>query len=737
MSIIGQPMNRTDGKAKVTGHARYSADHVFPGLTYAVIVNSTIPKGRIVGFDTTETKQVPGVLFVMTHENALQLPEATKSGKLQPPVGRVLTLLQYDSVRYNNEPVALVVADTFEHAREGAARLKVQYERADALLAFEQAKEVTHAPDTVLSESADTSRGHFHSGMLASIENVDEIYTTPMEHHNPLEPHATIAFWEGDQLTLYDSTQYIYGVHRIVAQTLGIPPENVRVICPYVGGGFGCKGSAWSHVVLAAMAAKQMERPVKLVLDRNQMFGQVGARPMTEQRMTLAAMSDGRLTASRHHVIAATSMFEDWIEPCALVTRMMYACPNQETSHRLARMDIGTPTFMRAPGEATGSFVQEAAMDELAYKLGIDPLQIRLQNYAERDPGKDLPWSSKALRQCYEVGAERFGWGRRNPEPCSMQDGDWQVGWGMATATYPTNRLPAMAWARMNADGTASVCSGTQDLGTGTYTIMTQVAAETLDIPPDKVKFDLGDTNYPEAPVSGGSMTVASVAPAVQAAAHALREKLIGLAITDLESPLHGVTEKEIAVQDGWFILKSDSSRRDSMGNIAKRHAGSDGVKTEAKAAPGDEKKKYSMHSFGAVFAEVRIHKDTREIRVPRVTGVYSVGKLMNAKTGHSQLMGGVVWGISMALFEETWLDQHTGRVVNGNLAEYHVPVNADIGEIDIAVVDEPDPHVNPLGAKGIGEIGITGVAGAIANAVYHATGKRIRDLPITLDKLL
>jgi xanthine dehydrogenase YagR molybdenum-binding subunit len=526
------------------------------------------------------------------------------------------------------------------------------------------------------------------------------------------------------------------GVQRTVAGTLGIAPEQVTVLCPYVGGGFGCKGSVWSHVVLAAMAAKMVNRPVKLVLDRTQMFGPVGQRPVTDQRMRLAAMSDGRLTASAHDTIAYTSMIEDWIEPCGLMTRMMYASPNQETTHRLARMNLGTPTFMRAPGEASGSFALESSMDELAYALGIDPLQLRLQNYTERDPGKDLPFSSKSLRQCYEMGAERFGWQRRNPQPRSMREGDTLVGWGMATATYPTNRSKGQASATLHPDGQAVFRSSTQDLGTGTYTVMTQIAADALGVPVERVSFELGNSQLPEAPVSGGSTTVASVGPAVQAAGHALRLKLVGIALGDERSPLFGALPDEVDALDGELFLRADPARRETMAAIVARQA-SGPVEVEASAEPGDASEHYSMHAFGAVFVEVHVDELLGEVRVPRVVGVYGVGKLMNAKTGHSQLMGGIVGGLGMALFEETVIDQRNGRAVNGNLAEYHVPVNADVGRIEVEVVEEDDPHVNPLGAKGIGEIGITGVAAAVANAVFHATGKRIRSLPITLDKLL
>jgi xanthine dehydrogenase YagR molybdenum-binding subunit len=736
MNIIGAPINRTDGWAKVSGAARYSAEHPVPGLAHAVLVTSTIPSGRVTRIDAAGASEVPGLLLVMTHENVMELPPETKAGKLSPPIGRLLSLLQDDAIHYNNQPIAVVVADTLEHARDAAARLRVDYQSAPAVLDFELAKEFVHAPDKVLGEEPDTRRGSLHSGLLSGSARLDQVYTTPFESHNPLEPHATIAAWDGDRLTLYDSTQYIKGVQTIVAEVLGIAPDKLTVLCPFTGGGFGCKGSVWSHVVLAAMAARQAGRPVKLVLDRNQMFGPVGMRPVTEQRMQLAAMSDGRLTASSHDVVAYTSMIEDWIESSALVTRMMYESPAQETSHRLARMNLGTPTFMRAPGEATGTFALEAAMDELACELGIDPVQLRLQNYTERDPDKQLPWSSKSLRQCYQIGAERFGWSRRNPQPRSMRDGGQLVGWGMATATYPMRRSAASATALMLPDGRAVARSATQDLGTGTYTVMTQVVAEALGAPVGQVAFELGDSRLPPAPVSGGSMTVASVASAVQAAGKALRLKLIGIASADQRSPLFGALPDDVGAEDGWLYLRSDPARREPMGEVVARH-GQGAVEASADAAPGDEKKKYSMHSFGAVFVEVHVDEDLGRIRVPRVVGAYGVGRLMNRKTGHSQLMGGIVWGLGMALFEETLIDQRNGRAVNGNLAEYHVPVNADIGTIDVQVVDEDDPHINPLGAKGIGEIGITGVPAAVANAVYHATGRRVRDLPITLDKLL
>jgi xanthine dehydrogenase YagR molybdenum-binding subunit len=734
MSLIGQPLSRVDGIRKVTGSATFSAEHKIPRLAHAVLVMSTVASGRIARVDSTEAERMRGVISVITHLNAPRLPAGGKAS--QPPAGRVLNLLQDDRVYYHNQPVGLVVADTLEHALDAASHVRLTYQADQASNDFEKAKLQPVDPKKAKSSPADTDRGKLDDGIAAGAAQIDAAYRTPVEHHNPMEPHATIAVWAGDQLTLYDSTQNVSGERNTVAKTLGISPDKVRVICPYVGGGFGCKGSTWSHVVLAAMAARRAGRPVKLVLERPQMFGPVGHRPHTEQRMLLAAGKDGALTAVRHNVIASTSFQEDWLESSALVTRMMYASPNQQTTHRLARLNTGTPTYTRAPGEASGSFALECAMDELAYELKVDPVDLRLRNYAARDPEKDKPWSSNALRECYRVGAERFGWAKRDPRPMSMRNGTTLIGMGMAAATYPANRSAASASARLLPDGSAVVQSGTHDLGTGTYTVMTQVAAEALGLPPEKVRFELGDSSMPRAPVSGGSQSVASVAPAVQAAAAAVRRKLVALAIADRSSPLSGANVDDVVSENGWLMLRTAPDRREPYAAVLARNGGR-ALEASAESTPGSEKEAYSMHAFGAVFAEVHVDAELGEIRVPRIGGAYGVGQLLNEKTAHSQLMGGVVWGLSMALMEATEYDLRTGRPVNANLAEYHVPVNADIGVIDIVVVPEQDAHINSLGTKGIGEIGITGVAAAIANAVYHATGKRVRDLPITLDKVL
>ena len=736
-AFTGQGMNRVDGKLKVCGRATFAGEQAVPKMAHATLLTSTVPEGRITRMDTHAAERAPGFIAVLTPFNAPRLPEGGKAA-VNPPAGRVLSLLQDDTVFYNGQPIGIVVADTLEHAVAAARLVRTTYASGPgkAVLDFDRAKLSAYAPENIQQEPADTRRGDVVAAMRDAATTVQATYTTPVEHHNPMEPHATIAAWAGDELTLYDSTQYVTGVKETMAKTLGISADKVTVVSPFVGGGFGCKGSMWSHVVLAALAARQVGRPVKVVLERPQMFSMVGNRPHTEQRIALGALADASFSAIQHDVIAETSFLEDWTEPSAIVTRMLYACPNQVTTHRLAKLHIGTPTFTRAPGEASGSYALECALDEMAVKLKIDPIELRLRNHAAQDPNKNKPFSSKSLRECYRVGAERFGWSRRNAEAGAVREGRWRIGMGMATATYPANRSAAEALARVLPDGSAVVQSGSQDLGTGTYTVMTQVAADALGITPAKIRFELGDSRMPRAPVSGGSQSVASVAPAVQAACAAVRAKLVAMAVASDDSPLYRQPVDQVIITDGRLHLRDAASTGEMIAVLLARNGGQT-VSARGESKPGAEREKYSMHSFGAVFAEVWVDGELGVIRLPRLSGAYAVGKLLNAKTAHSQLMGGLVWGASMALFEDSMRDVRYGRVVNANLAEYHIPVNADIGVIDVAFIPEDDLHVNPLGAKGIGEIGITGVAGAIGNAVFNATGKRIRDLPITLDKLL
>jgi xanthine dehydrogenase YagR molybdenum-binding subunit len=643
-------------------------------------------------------------------DNAPRLPEQGRAGA-NPPAGRVLSLLQSREVRYNGEPIALVVAESFEQATHAAALVHAAY-RTDTP-AVDMNRELPSArpySQKILGQFEPAShRGDVAAALAQADVTVDGTYTTPLETHNALEPHATIAQWEGDHLTLYDATQYVYGVKRFVAKTFGIPDERVRVISKFVGGAFGSKGSAWSHVVLAAMAARQVKRPVKVVLSRRQMFGPVGARPYTVQRLTIGASRDGSITAIRQDVASSTSTFEDWVESSTLQTRMLYDVPNVDTSQTLVRLNLGTPTFNRGPGESSGTFGLESAVDEIAVRLAMDPIALRIKNYAERDPESGHPFSSKSLRECYTQAAERFGWSRRNPAPRSMRDGDALVGLGMSTATYPAKRQPASAVARLLADGVIVVQAATHEFGTGTYTAMSQVAANALGVPVDRIRFELGDTDYPENPISAGSMTAASTGPAVHAAALALRERIESLG------------GRPSDVQSCRTLVDGNGGRP---------------IDARASAKPDDEARRYSMHSFGAVFAEVRVDPDLGDIRVARIVAAYGAGQILNAKTARSQLAGGIVYGIAMALHEQTAIDPRTGRYLNADLSEYLVPVNADVPDIDVILIDEADAYVDPIGVKGIGEIGTTGVAAAIANAVFHATGVRVRDLPITLDKV-
>lgn len=735
---IGKPLNRVDGRQKVTGRAEYSAEHPTENVAYAALVISTVAKGRITSINTRAAEALPGVLAIMTHLNTPRLPEKPKadSGK---PTDRKLQLLQNDVVFYAGQPVAVTVAATLEIAREAARLVEVRYasQPPSVTLGDRLAQSYTPAKAGSHGDPPVTTRGNIAAGLAQAEVKFQHVYTTPFETHNPMEPHATIAEWNGqDKLTLYDATQGVFGDRERVATVLGLQPDNVRVISLFLGGGFGSKGPTWSHVVLAAMAARQVKRPVKLVLERDQMFGMVGFRSQTHQRISVGAKRDGALTALVNHTHSQTSSFDEFVETASLVTRMLYECPNNETSQRLVKSDIGTPSFMRAPGEAPGNFALESALDEMAVALKMDPIEFRLKNYAEQDPEKKLPWSSKSLRECYRMGADKFGWSGRKAEPRSMRDGKFLIGWGMASAVYPTHRSPSSATAMIRPDGSILVESGTQELGTGTYTVMSQIAADAIGAEPGQVTFRLGDTEFPETPVSGGSQTAASTGSAVHLAGLALREKLVQMAVGDAASPLHNARATDVALRGNRLVVAGDQGRSETVQALFARR-GIQQLEAMGDAKPGDESKNYSMNAFGAQFAEVRVDEDLGQLRVFRMVGCFGAGRILNPKTARSQFVGGMVWGLGMALLEESRMDTRLGRFVNNNLAEYHLPVHADVPAIEAIWVDEVDTHVNPLGVKGIGEIGITGSVAAIANAVFHATGKRVRDLPITLDKLL
>jgi xanthine dehydrogenase YagR molybdenum-binding subunit len=731
--LLGAAVDRADARGKVTGGVEYAADVPVANVAHAVIVTSAVGRGRVEKVDADAARKSPGVLAVITPEDAPKLPGATTRRETND---RVLQLLQDAEIVYNDHPVAVVVADSLERAREVADTLVVKFSSTNVEVRLAERLSDVYTPRTAGPRSKpDSLRGDVEQALASAAVKVDQTYTTPTQNHNPMEMHGVTAVWQGkDALTLYDTSQGIFVFRKKIATVFGLAPSDVRVISHYVGGGFGCKGSPWSHIALCALAARVVNRPVKLVLTRQQMFSLVGHRPQTIQHVVLGAQRDGKLVAMKHEVVSSTSRFDEFSEPSALQTRMLYACPNVATSHRLVRLDIPTPTFMRAPGEASGTFALEVAIDELAAELGIDPVELRLKNYAERDPEEDKPWSSKSLRECYRRAAQRFGWARRKPAPRSMHDGRLLVGWGMATATYPARQSAASARVTMKKDGSVVVQAGSQDLGTGTYTILSQIAADVLGVPLERVRTEIGDTALPETPISGGSQTAASTGSAVKLAALELTKKLVETAIADDKSPLFSAKPENVELGDGHLLVRG--GKREAYEALLARVAAGE-VVAEVKSEEKPERKARSCHSFGAQFVEVKVDPDTCEIRVTRCVSAFAAGKILNEKTARSQFMGGMVWGIGFALEEHTVRDARNGRVVTRDLADYHVPVNADVPELTVIMVDENDPYVSEIGSKGIGEIGITGMAAAVANAVYHATGKRIRDVPITLDKLL
>jgi xanthine dehydrogenase YagR molybdenum-binding subunit len=718
----------------VTGKATYAAETAVANVAHAVIVGAEIGKGKILTCDVVAAEKSPGVLAVITHLTAPKLPGFAKP---RAPNDRLLQVLQDDDVRYFGQPIAVVVADSLEAARRGASLVSAKYAEDKPAVSLEGAMSTAYAPKETVRGPTDTKKGDFDAAFAKAATKIDQTYTMAPQHHNPMEPHATVAVWQGDdKITLYDATQGGFNVRNKIAALFDLKKENVRVISHYLGGGFGCKGTPWSHVPLAAIAARVVRRPVKLTLARQQMFHFVGHRPRTIQRVALGAEAGGKLVAVKHEETGWTSQFDEFIEPAASWTRAMYACDAIATSHRLVRLDIATPTFMRAPGAASGSFALESAMDELAYALKMDPLDLRLRNYADKDPDSGKPFSSKELRACYKQAAERFGWAKRKKEPRATRDGSWLVGWGMATASYPAHMRASSAKAILRKDGTAIVQAGSHDLGTGTYTIMAQIAADALGVPVERVRFELGDTALPEAPLAAGSQTAASVGSAVKLAAATLRADIVKAAVADAKSPLHGLAPEEVDVEDGALVSKKDAQKKEPLTAVVER-SGKDEMSSSVDSKEREDRKAFACHSFGAQMCEVRVDEATGEIRVSRVVGAFAGGKILNAKTARSQLLGGIVWGIGLALLEKTERDARDGRVVTRELQDYHVPVNADVPPIDVIMVDEVDAHVSDVGAKGLGEIGITGVGAAIANAVFHATGKRVRDLPITLDRLL
>ncbi|MEK6279322.1 MAG: xanthine dehydrogenase family protein molybdopterin-binding subunit [Acidobacteriota bacterium] len=734
---IGKEMSRVDGVAKVTGRAKYAAEFRAPNLAYSFLVTGTVAKGRISAIDTREAERAPGVIRVFTHLNAPKLGPKAATEDAPPRAteerDKSFRALQSDKIYFNAQPVALVVAETYEQARYAGRLVKVSYDVEKHVTDTETVREKARVP---AQGPPSTPRGNPEEAMRTAPVKFEAEYRIAIEHHNPMEPHAAVAFWEGDKLTIFDKTQEVYSVRAHLASAFGLPPENVSVISPYVGGAFGSSLRPNYYPALTAMAARELKRPVKIVYTRTQMFTGHGYRPYTIQKVALGAERSGKLSSMIHDVVHNTSTFEEFSDNTTGFTRQVYACPNLRATVKITGTDLNTPTWMRAPGAVSGMFALECAMDELAYELKIDPLELRLINYAEKDPASGKPFSSKALRECYRLGAEKFGWQNRKFEPRSMRDGRLLVGWGTATGVWGAFQMPASARITFKMHGTAHVASATSDIGPGTYTVITMIAAEYLGLRPEQVKFELGDTKFPRAPSQGGSWTTASVGSAVHGAALAVTAKLLALANQDANSPLKTARAADVEMLDGRLRLKSDTSRFINVAEVMRRNNLAEITET-FEARPSPEREKYATLVHGAQFIEVKVDPNIGNVRVTRVIEVSACGRIINPKASHSQEIGGVVMGIGMALQEATEIDHRYGRIMNPNLQHYHVPVNADVHEIETIFVEEQDTIVNPLGVKGMGELGLVGIPAAITNAVFHATGKRIRELPITPDKLL
>jgi xanthine dehydrogenase YagR molybdenum-binding subunit len=738
-SAVGGSASRKDGRLKVTGRAAYAADHPIAGVAHAVAIQSTVASGRITTIDSSRAEKAPGVLAVIHHGNAptLHRPDNDFMSATKPGEARVV--FEDDRVHYAGQYVAVLVAETLEQARYAVELVQISYAVEDPLIETDAALATLYLPEDFFGEKLTTRRGDPEGALARAAVTHEASYTTPIEHHNPMEPSASMAVWKGDELTLYETTQWVAGARKTVAQTLGMAEDKIHIVSPFIGGGFGCKGFVWPHSVLSAIAARKVNRPVKLNLTRKQMFSACGHRSETRQHVRLGAAPDGRLVAIDHDTVVQTSTIDEFVEACGNTSRFLYSCPNVGVRHRAVRVNIATPTPMRAPGENPGLFALESALDELAYKLNMDPVELRIVNHADVNEQTGKPWSSKYLKECYRMAAERFGWARRAPRPRSMRDGNVLVGWGMATATYPGIRSPGAAKVRLLQDGSVEVISATQDMGGGTYTTMAQIVADVMGVAIERIRTALGDSLLPPAPVSGGSMTTASILPAIRKAAQDALNKLLELSVTSSASPFTNRRRDEIVAEGGRVFPKgTDPSSGLAYEEVLKR-TNQPAIEGDGYTGPGPEREKYAFQSFGAQFVEVRVDTEIAKVQVSRVVSAFDVGRIVNPKTARSQGYSGVIMGIGMALMEHTVYDSRDGSIVTSNLADYAIPVNADTRSIEILFIDKPDPVIDSdgLGARGVGEITVTGVAPAIANALYHATGRRIRDLPITPDKLL
>jgi xanthine dehydrogenase YagR molybdenum-binding subunit len=733
-SYFGKPMSRVDGHAKVTGAAKYAAEHIVPGLAYGFVVSSPIARGRIRSIDAAEALAVTGVLDIFSHAHRPKLAASDKKyGDEVAPPGSPFRPLYDDQVRFSGQPVALVVAEDPETARFAASLIRIDYDQRTHVTDFEASRGRARA----VSENGEDhshKRGNAAKAFNHSPVRIEAEYWMPVEHHNPMEMFGATAIWESDgSITVYDKTQGPLNCRNYVANVFGMRQNAVRVLSPYVGGGFGSGLRPQYELPLAVLAARALRRSVQVTLTRQQMFT-IGYRAGNIQSLALAADHDGKLTSFRHEWIGMTSQFENFQRSYVTWSSQLYKCDNVELVQKLVRLDQNTPCDMRAPGGAEGLFAIECAMDELAYAANVDPLTLRLLNYSDKDQIDDKPYSSKELRECYRQGAEKFGWSRRDPQPRAMKDGNELVGWGMASGIWEAMQLEASAKAVLTANGNLEIASATADIGPGTYTMMTQIAAEMLGVPIEHVTAKLGDSSLPHAPVEGGSFTTSSVGCAIAAACRKVQQQLLRLAQKAPRSPFADAKFNDVAFVDDKIRHKNtgvEISLVDAM-----RAGKVDRIEKQATAAP-NENSKFAHYTHSAIFAEVKIDEQLGVIRVTRVVNAVAAGRILNPTLAASQILGAVVGGIGMALHEETLTDNRFGRFMTHNLADYHVPVNADIHAIDVIFVDEADNEINPLGVKGVGEIGIAGTAAAIANAIFHATGKRVRDLPITPDKLL
>jgi xanthine dehydrogenase YagR molybdenum-binding subunit len=734
-SNIGQPFTRRDGLLKVTGGAKYAADHHPPGMLHAVLAVSSIARGRVAFLDVAAAKAHPGVVEVITPANRPALAQDPDE-KTHFFMFRV-DLLQNDRVRYANQPIAMVIAETLEAATEGATLLAPRYEIEPTRMGLDAAE--SFVPPAVGSGlPAEAQHGDVEAGLAAARKTIAGTYETAARYHNPMEVHAIVAAWDGDTLSVNTPSQGLALARARLAGLFGISPGKIHIRSPFVGGAFGCKALISGPQILGAIAARAVGRPVKLVLRREQMFGPVGHRPPTRQTLRMGVDDEDNLTALEHRTKTTSSTFDDFFEPASVVSRVLYASPAISTSHEAVRVDAGTPFFMRAPGEASGSVALESAVDEMAQTCGIDPLAFRLKNYAEVDPMSGKPFSSKALRECYRQAAKQFGWERRPLAPRQMREQNGLlVGWGVGTATYPARTFEAKARAVLRRDGGGVMEIGAHDVGQGAWTALAQIAADGLGLDIERLEFRSGSSDLPDGGIARGSTHTATAGMAIYNAGADAIARLVDLAGNDERSPLFGAGNAGVIARGGCLFRRDDERCSESYANILGRAGLAQIEGNGASAADPAAQSKYAMHAHGAVFAEVKVDPDFGQMRVTRLVGAFAAGRIINPRLARSQLCGGMIWGVSFALHEQAVMDPRCGRPMNANLAEYHIPVNADVPSLEAILVEEYDPHVNALGIKGVGEIGITGTAGAVANAVWHATGTRVRNFPITLDHLI